>query len=174
MFINPRFAIQQGWITVPNKYTDRIETHIQPNAIDITLDRLFRIDDSMNMSVPHFSEVIESRKSMPRFIEVDPPVFTLGTNVLYDVLSDWYVRLPTGVAAMLFIRSSFSRCGVRLSSGLYDSGYNGAVGFTLVNHGIPFVTEAGTRVAQIAFFNADAAKMYEGGWNHAEGTDWKS
>jgi len=41
MFINPRIAIQEGWIT---GIADE-ETQVQPNALDFTLDKVFVIEE---------------------------------------------------------------------------------------------------------------------------------
>lgn len=171
MFINPRFAIEQGWIKFPRHVSPNdYEKYIQPNAIDFTVDRMYYMTDEC--ATPF---VTETSKRMPKFVEMDPDAFPMSPNVVYDMLSDFYVEVPEGVVATLTIRSSFSRCGIRLSSGLYDSGYKGNIGCTLINHGPQtFMTEAGTRIAQIAFIASDSAKEYAGGWNRAQGEDWKT
>ena len=170
MFLSPKLAIQEGWVKFPSYVTeDQTEKYIQPNALDITLDHVWATTNTPNM----ISSVTEHGKTMLMWKEIAPPQFVLAPNELYDVMSDFYVEIPQGVAAMLIIRSSFSRCGVRLSSGLYDAGFNGNAGFSLINHGPGnFMTQAGTRVAQIAFVASDSVKEYAGGWNRVKGQHW--
>lgn len=171
MLINPRVAIENGWVKVPEWVTD-IEKYIQPNALDFTIDRLwtplYGAGDALS--------VTETGKKFPSLVEHEPTMnqMILVPGTVYDALSDFYVTVPQGVAASLVIRSSFARCGVRLNSGLYDSGFQGNIGFTLINNSpVNFITEPNTRVAQIVFSTSDSAKQYAGGWNTAEGEHWR-
>lgn len=171
MFLSPKLAIQEGWVKFPSYVTEPSmeEKYIQPNALDITIDKMYEVSNYENIQ----PSITEDSKLMLKWQEVLGPYFFLRPSVMYDVLSDFYVEIPQGVAAMLIIRSSFSRNCVRLSSGLYDSGFKGNIGFSLINHGSsPLQTITGTRVAQIAFVASDSVKEYAGGWNHVAGEHW--
>lgn len=175
MFINPREAIGKGWVTGIHN-----DNQVQPNAIDFTLDRVFYIRgrDSFVIS--------EEGKQMRSVVEADPVLdrrykeqtgkelyFWHLREPFIDGTSDVYVDLPEGVAAMLVIRSSFSRNGIFLTSGLYDSGFKGHLGFLLHNRAPGLFSVAkGTRVGQVMFVRADSAKLYGGGWSHEEGTHY--
>ena len=169
MYINPRTAIEQGWIKLPAFAQADPEKYIQPNAIDITVDQAFR------MKIDGRVWITEDEKRMPEWVRMEPnatgEIVFLPSNI-YDVMSDFYVEVPEGVCANLIIRSSFSRCGIRLSSGLYDSGFKGNIGFSIHNLGQPLATKFNTRIAQIAFVASDSAKQYAGGWNAEEGKHW--
>lgn len=163
MFINPKIAIQQGWVQGIVNH----DKQVQPNAIDFTLDTLKVLSsDTARLS--------EESKSMRQLLDV--PVFPGGWGIehgrVYDGTSTMYVDLPEGVAAILYTRSTLARNGVFIVSGLYDSGYKGHVGFTIYPIGGNIVIQPGTRVGQIAFVSADSARLYAGGWNHAEGTHY--
>lgn len=170
MFINPKTAIEKGWITgIANP-----DKQVQPNAIDFTADQAFEVS--------HFDFYIsESGKQMrggeplatrTTFFEPEnKESFIIPGRDMLDFLSDVYVELPEGVAAQLVIRSTLSRNGLLLTSGLYDSGFKGHIGFLLHNlHEYDAIIAKGTRVGQIVFIAADSAGTYAGGYNHVAGT----
>jgi deoxycytidine triphosphate deaminase len=68
---------------------------------------------------------------------------------------------------LITIRSSYSRRGVFLSSGVYDPGFKGVGGVTLYNLSTETITLLkGTRIAQMIVFFAKPAKEYDGHYNH--------
>src|SRR5690606_6916154 len=86
----------------------------------------------------------------------------------YDCLSDFYVDLPSGVAAMMVTRSTFVRNGLFWISGLFDTGFKGHIGGVVHTDHAHASVAKGTRIGQIIFIASDSAGMYAGGWNHAE------
>lgn len=173
MFINPKTAIENGWI---KGITDTAK-QVQPNAIDFTLDEVWTIN-------PNLCAISESGKQMRGGGKIEPVPARNGTGTfwhlepgVYDCLSDMYVEVPEGVAAQLVIRSTFARNGMFLMSGLYDSGFKGRIGFALhvpltrsSSAGFDTIIGIGTRVGQIIFIEAKSAGLYSGGYNHAAGT----
>lgn len=168
MFINPKIAISEGWIT---GIVDE-EIQVQPNAIDFSIDRLFSINHHNGF---HISE---GGKQMRGGSEIHPITdrrenilyWRLDAKTSYDAMSDIFVKIPEGVAAMLIVRSTFNRNGIFLTSGLYDSGYEGHIGFAIHNNSGYACISPGTRIGQIIFVESENALMYAGGWNHAPGT----
>lgn len=173
MFINPKVAIEQGWVSGINNQN----VQVQPNAIDFTLDRLFNINDNEFIVCKDPANANKEMKQMRGGAELAPSpdrrtgvqFFNLDTGS-YDMLSDVFVELPDGVAAMLVTRSTFVRNGLFLVSGLYDTGFKGHVGCVLHNMLGAAKVEKGTRVGQIIFIEASSAGVYAGGYNHAAGT----
>lgn len=168
MLINPKEAIEKGWI----KGLVDPEKQIQPNAIDFTLDKLFAIDPC----TPFF--LSEKSKQMRKFVEMEPKSYPdangelawhLRYGTAYDGMSNMYVEVPEGVAVKLIIRSTLNRNGIFLTSGLYDSGFKGNIGFILHNRGGEAYIAPGTRVGQIEFYKSDSAGLYAGGYNTSEG-----
>lgn len=179
MFINPKTAIEQGWITHPDCTTvEDWETRkfLGPNAIDFTLDHLYTIDHNNVFIISEDSKTMRGGKELP-IAHIDAngvEYWTLSPHDTYDGLSNIRVNLPEGVACMLIIRSTFNRNGIFLTSGLYDSGYQGAIGMAVHNRSGVASIQKGMRFGQIIFISSDAAGMYQGGWNHAEGTHWSA
>jgi deoxycytidine triphosphate deaminase len=87
-------------------------------------------------------------------------------------MSDVYVEVPAGVAAKLIIRSTLNRNGIFLTSGLYDAGFKGNLGFVLHNRAGEAYLAPGTRVGQIEFYKSDSEGLYLGGYNTKEGQHW--
>lgn len=174
MFINPKTAIDNGWIK-----GDITDKHIQPNAIDFTLDRVFCISDG-SCAIAEFGKRMRPQAEVTPFPIVrelyeikDVPYTTEGWILhkgSYDCMSDFYVEVPEGVAAYLIVRSTFNRNGMFITSGLYDSGFKGHVGFVLHNMIGQAAVPKGTRVGQIIFVSSENAGVYAGGWNHEAGT----
>lgn len=173
MFINPKHAIGEGWV----RGIKNPEVQIQPNAIDFTLDRAFSIsanefiistDPTTGKELKQMRGGSEIATSPDRRTNVE---FFHLTAPMYDILSDIYVDLPEGVAALLVPRSTFARNGWWLVSGLYDSGFKGHVGCVIHQHVGTSKVEKGTRVGQIIFVSSENAKLYAGGYNHELGTN---
>lgn len=168
MFINPKIAIERGWVTgIHNP-----DKQVQPNAIDFTLDRLWVVDERSQFIISEEIKVMRERSEMPSVPHrsSNQHFWVLHEHGLYDGLSDVYVDVPDGVAAMLVPRSSFTRNGFLLTSGLYDSGFKGHIGFVLHNRGGDARVFEGTRIGQVIFVESENALMYGGGYSHDEGT----
>lgn len=78
------------------------------------------------------------------------------------------VNLPNNVYADMKQRSSFSRKGVFTTNGFYDPGFHGVCGLSIYNLSDDVIElEPNVRVAQMVFFEADAASSYDGHYNHS-------
>lgn len=178
MFLNPQQAIQEKWIRFPDWATPEFITKcIQPNAIDFTLDRVFSIEHGNTFAVSENAKRMRGGTERKPVTGLPPGE---GSNELYwtmdygmyDCLSDFYVELPTGVAAMLVPRSTLVRNGLFWFSGLFDSGFKGHIGGVLHNRSGRAVIAEHTRVGQIIFVGSDSSTLYTGGWSHDAGTHY--
>ena len=174
MFINPKVAIEKGWVKFPDWMNEGQRNRcIQPNALDFTLDKLFTIKASNTFSISEDSKTMRGGDPTPLSTGVDgTPAWMLAPKECYDGMSDFYVDVPEGVAAMLVTRSTFNRNGVFIQSGLYDSGYRGACGYVIYNMGGAAFIAPNTRIGQLIFIESENALMYAGGYNHKEGTHY--
>lgn len=170
MLINPRTAIREGWIS---GIVDE-EKQVQPNAIDFTLDKVFVIEERNEFVISEAGKkmrggsqlgTVPDRRSGLNF-------WHLMTRTSYDGMSNVYVHVPKNVVVELIIRSTFNRNGIFLTSGLYDSGFEGNIGFVLHNMSGSAVIGEGTRIGQVKFIEAQSADMYTGGYNTADGQHW--
>lgn len=170
MFINPNEVIQNGWIT---GITDP-STQIQPNAIDFTLDELLMVNDKEKAYVSNNKKLVKMKQLLPVAVRNEiSPYWELKGSKVYDGTSNMYVKVPAGYACVpMFTRSTLTRNGTYIMSGLYDSGYEGHIGFTIYTNGGAIDIEVGARVGQIGFVKAEHAHLYAGGYNHEEGTHY--
>ena len=176
MFISPKTAIEEGWITHPNctKLTDwSSNKFLNPNAIDFTLDKVFTIREDNAFIIDEENKMMRGCDEHRTIVDraTSKEYWNMAGDSVYDCMSDLYVEVPDGVACELIIRSTFSRNGIFLTSGLYDTGFKGNIGFALHNRcaGILKVG-AGTRIGQIKFVESNSVGVYAGQYNHAAGT----
>ncbi len=82
-----------------------------------------------------------------------------------NILLNESVELPNEVYMMLYQRSSYSRKGVFVTSGIYDAGFCGRVGCSIYNlSDEEIIIPANTRICQAVFYTADAASSYNGSY----------
>ena len=99
-------------------------------------------------------------------------VWVLQPHTSYDAMSSFYMDIPEGVAVDIIIRSTFNRNGVFITSGLYDTGYLGNMGFVIHNNSGYVFLAPNTRIGQIRFWESDSEGKYAGGYNTANGAHW--
>lgn len=172
MFINPKIAIEEGWIEPP---TDDFnwEQYVQPNAIDFTIDKLFTIQDKTSFIISETGKQMRGGDPVQSELYDDGQEYwELDPNTVYDFMSNFYVKLPEGVACELIIRSTFNRNGIFLTSGLYDSGFQGNIAGALHNRSGKAYIAPGTRVGQIKFVASDGDGTYAGQYCTENGQHW--
>ncbi len=73
------------------------------------------------------------------------------------------VSVPDDMFALIFSRSTFNRQGVLITATVFEPGWKGIPVLSIFNFsGSRFTIEKNTRIAQIIFFKADAASVYNG------------
>ena len=113
---------------------------------------------------PHIIEMLSEQPTVKGWYFME--------HVDYDCMSDFYLDLPQGIAATLIIRSSLNRHFVTLTSGLYDSGFKGNIGFILHIGAVDVFIAKGARVGQVVFHQANTKLTYKGYYNTTEGEHW--
>ncbi len=130
---------------------------VQPNAIDLRLGKIFRIKDS--------EFTIDEEQKIHRGSEEislsDDGYFHLEPGS-YEVIMENIINVAEGEAGFVITRSTLNRNGVFITSGLYDSGYNGVMaGVMHVNCGLMKI-KPGTRIGQYLCFEAESLHKYDG------------
>jgi len=139
----------------------------QPNAVDLRVDKVFRLNDTQ-------FEISESEKKHRGSWEVKPHDghFYLEKGT-YEIIMENMVTIPEGYAGWVITRSTLNRNGLFITSGLYDSGYSGVMAGALhVEHGSAKI-EKGTRVGQFLMFEAETLSMYDGDYGVGKEHDAK-
>ena len=132
---------------------------IQPNAVDLRVDKFFRVAGSDFV-------ISEDYKQHRGSIEIEPDMddwFYLPTGH-YEVVMKNIVNVGNNEAGWVITRSTLNRNGLFLTSGLYDTGYNGVMaGMLHVTIG-PARIKKGTRIGQYLNFEAESIKVYDGSY----------
>ena len=145
-----------------SKLTDE---QIQPNAIDVSVDRIFKIDNS---SLFEISEEIKNHRKTNEVVPVED-VYTLEEGS-YEVIMQGEISIAEGEAGWLIARSTLNRNGIYITSGLYDSNYKGVLAGVLHTNG-PIKVKKGTRIAQFLLFNAETDHLYNGSYGKNSKSD---
>lgn len=142
-----------------SKLSDVQDGDIQPNAVDLRLGKVFKILNNL-------FEISNEDKKHRGSSEVNPDVD--GWYMLqpgsYEVIMENIIDVGDGEAGWVITRSTLNRNGCFLTSGLYDTGYNGVMAGVLhVNVGNVKIKK-GTRIGQYLNFSAEALKKYNGSY----------
>lgn len=144
------------------------EGDVQPNAVDLRLGKVFQINTDM-------FEISNEHKVHRGSVEVLPRndgYYSLVPGV-YEVIMENVIQVGEGEAGWVITRSTLNRNGCFLTSGLYDSGYHGAMAGVLhVTRGLARIKQ-GTRIGQYLSFNAEALHKYDGDYGLGKAHDQK-
>lgn len=130
----------------------------QPNAVDLRLDKVFKIKTDV------FQISNEEKKHRGTDYEILPGkdgYFFLEPGS-YEVVMENIIHVGEGEAGWVITRSTLNRNGCFLTSGLYDSGYHGAMAGVLHVCIGPARIKKGTRIGQYLSFDAESLKLYDG------------
>lgn len=130
---------------------------VQPNATDLRLGKVFRI-------LPNYFEISNEHKSHRGSVEIFPNEddyydLTPGT---YEIVMENVINVGSNEAGWVITRSTLNRNGLFITSGLYDSGYNGAMAGILHVTIAPARIKKGTRVGQYISFESESLHLYDG------------
>lgn len=143
---------------------------IQPNAVDIRLDKVFEISDNL------FMIDAENNKQHRGSVEMQPDedgFFHLEPNRMYEYVSMSGIHVGSDEAGWVVGRSSCLRNGLQILSCLYDSGYRGSIMGTIVVYNGPAKIQKGTRIGQYVSLKAEALKSYNGSYGYGKDYDKK-
>lgn len=182
MFISPRVAYEEGWIT----NLSNPDRQIGSDGIDLTISKVYQVSTSLRSVITECKSTTVHRDLTPvvpqpicettvsqyliNQLHLDPQLkMYFLTDGVYDVEFNEYVKLPQGVAAILCLRSTFVRAGHKMFSGLYDQGFENHAGAVFHCTG-PCSVEENARMAQIVFVRSEGSgELYAGGYNYKVG-----
>lgn len=139
------------------------DVQVQPNAVDLKLDKVFETVDGTDA----YFKISEDDKHHRLKREIQPDAkgyFRLDQGKTYEVQFEGIVTIGPDEAGWVITRSTLNRNGLFLTSGLYDSGYSGAMAGALHNLGGYSFIKKGTRIGQFLLFKAQALHAYNGSY----------
>jgi len=152
--------------TTLTSFTNVEDGDVQPNAIDLRLDSVFEIDDTLFV-------LDDDQKVHRKKIQLNPDkdgYFWLDPGH-YEVLMKNVITVGQNEAGFVITRSTLNRNGIFLTSGLYDSGYDGFMAGVLhVNCGKAKIKK-GARIGQYLNFESESKGMYDGDYGKDKAHD---
>lgn len=150
------------------KLTNIDKPDIQPNAIDLKLEKVFKINSNP-------FEISNDHKKHRGSEEIFPDsegYFTLLPGH-YEVLMENLINVGENEAGWVITRSTLNRNGCFITSGLYDSGYHGCMAGVLhITVGAARIKK-GTRIGQYLSFDSESLHMYDGDYGVGKEHDKK-
>ena len=156
--------------TATTKVSNIDDDMIQPNAVDIRLDKVFEISSNL------FVIDAENNKQHRGSTELQPDeegFFYLEPNKMYEYVSSNGIKVGPDEAGWVIGRSSLMRNSVQILSCLYDSGYHGSIMGTIMVYNGPAKIQKGTRIGQYLSFKAESLKAYDGSYGYGKEYDKK-
>jgi len=140
----------------------------QPNAVDLRVDKIFRIESNL-------FTINEDEKIHRGSTELHPN--DKGNWFLppghYEVIMENIIDVGKDEAGFVITRSTLNRNGVYLTTGLYDTGYNGVMAAVMhVTSGDMKITK-GTRIGQYLNFDSESLSKYDGDYGLNKDHDTK-
>lgn len=144
------------------------EGDVQPNAVDLRVDKVFRIES--NLFTINENEKIH--RGSTEIIPNENGNWFLSPGH-YEVIMENNITVGENEAGWVITRSTLNRNGIFLTSGLYDSGYDGCMaGCMHIACGDVKLTR-GTRIGQYLSFDAESLHSYDGDYGRGKGHDEK-
>jgi deoxycytidine triphosphate deaminase len=146
-----------------SKLTNVQEGDVQPNAVDLRLGKVFAISEGL-------FEISNEHKKHRGSVELVPDsdgYYNLEPGS-YEVVMENIIHVGQDEAGWVITRSTLNRNACFLTSGLYDSGYSGAMAGVLhITVGQARIKQ-GTRIGQYLSFSAEMLHQYNGsyGFDH--------
>jgi dUTP pyrophosphatase len=133
-----------------------METQMQPAGFDVTLAKVLTIDKME----PH--ELSEAKHVfLFHMIPVLNLVEPLETLRPYCLITNEFFNMPDNVTANCITKSSLTRLGAVLGSGIIDAGYSGRLSFSLIST-LPIIMHPGDGIAQVQFIKHKRTFKYHG------------
>ncbi|RIK35612.1 MAG: deoxyuridine 5'-triphosphate nucleotidohydrolase [Chloroflexi bacterium] len=141
------------------------QEQLQPNGIDITLERVSRFRG------PGFIGVANDQRVLPQTDDLDfePDGTIYLAPGAYQVRFNEIVNIPDDLMAYARPRSSLLRAGVALHTAVWDAGYRGrGVSLMVVYHPAGFRVARDARICQLVFHRLTTATAagYRGAYLH--------
>ena len=140
---------------------------VQPNAIDIRLNKVFRI-------LPNVFEIDAANNKKHRGVEElqpDENGFWYLEPGEYEISCIETVEVGPDEMGLIVTRSTLNRNGCRIFGCVFDSGYKGELALRLSVGVAPIKIQQGTRVAQYVSYKSEVLHQYNGSYGFGTNDD---
>ncbi len=134
-----------------------VETQLQPNGIDLRIDRVQRLVSAARHSASDGARAPAERDD----VMADVDGWWELPRGAYVITYREKVNLPNDLTALIRPRSSLLRSGVALHGAVWDAGYSGrGEGLLSVLNERGYRLQRGARIAQLVFFRLSSATVH--------------
>jgi dUTP pyrophosphatase len=144
---------------------------VQPNAVDLRVDKIFQINPGAFIIGEENGKEIKVHRGSSELPTDGQGYWNLPPGA-YEIIMENIINVGPDEAGWVITRSTLNRNGLYITSGLYDSGYNGVMAGAL--HVTAFSRiKKGTRVGQFLLFSSQSLKKYDGDYGIGKAHDQK-
>lgn len=162
-----------GIVHVAGSATTKIHGYtqeaVQPNAIDIRLNKVFRI-------LPNVFEIDAANNKKHRGVEELQPdqngFWTLEPGE-YEISCMETVEVGPDEMGLIVTRSTLNRNSCWIYGCVFDSGYRGGLNLRMSVTVGPMKIQQGTRIAQYVSYKSEVLKQYDGSYGFGTEDDAK-
>lgn len=130
---------------------------VQPNAIDLRLKKVWKLE-STPFILDEEGKTIRARNE----VSINNDGYYWLWPGAYEIKLGDQINMGANEAGLVIQRSTLNRNGVFITTGLYDSGYEGSMLACLHVTTSLFKVKPDTRVAQFIVMQAESLKQYDG------------
>ena len=142
---------------------------IQPNAVDVRLDKVFR---HMGGQFELYEDGTKVHRQTKEITPSDTNCFYLPPGS-YEFICENEVEMGPEEAGFILSRSTLIRNGCNIITGLYDAGYKGLIGGQLNIQSGWAKIQRGARIGQFIIFKAETLHQYDGDYGNEKEHDQK-
>ena len=146
-----------------------LDTDVQPNAVDLRVGKIFAINTNKTFTIDEEQKVHRGSKN----IDLDSEGYWVLNPGAYEVIMENEIEVASGEAGWVITRSTLNRNGVYLTTGLYDSGYQGVMAAVMHVTCGPMRIKPGTRIGQYLNFKSETLHLYDGDYGKGTAHDKK-
>ena len=148
-----------------------LEKQITPNGFDLTVEKIFSIDEAGSVDFSNNERVVPQGKELTaqkRKEEDKYGWWTLPKGV-YKVKTNETVNMPNNLTAIAFTRTTLLRMGAFTQNGVWDAGFKGKSEFVLVVENPAGINiKQNARVIQLVFLRVEETEEYNGVYKHLQ------
>ena len=148
------------------------EEDIQPNAVDLRVDKIFRMDITKAFTIGEENGKEHKQHRGSTELDTDAQGYWYLSPGTYEIIMENIIEVGPDEAGWVITRSTLNRNGLFITSGLYDSGYHGVMAGALHVTASARIKK-GTRVGQFLLFTSQALKKYDGDYGIGKEHDKK-
>lgn len=146
-----------------------LEKQITPNGFDLTVEKIFSIDEAGSVDFSNNERVVPLGKEIAakKRKEEDKYGWWNLPKGVYKIKTNETVKMPNNLTALAFTRTTLLRMGALTQNGVWDAGFKGKSEFVLIVENPAGVNiKQNARIIQLVFLRVEETEEYNGVYKH--------